>query len=197
MSFPSIGSVVAHLDTFKKALRDYNIPQEEFVKHLRGDAQGTLIGNVADTRHDWGGVHIGICWTKRHMSASFYWPVMGRAIPNFVKSCQMCQELGKAGDRSKAAHQPLPLIGTFWAKISIDLLGPFKRPASRGNKFFLTIINCMTRYPEAVPLARTDSNTIAKALSEVFACLGWPLEILMDCGTNFLSNVLERQGGIK
>lgn len=72
----------------------------------------------------------------------------------------------------------------------MDLLGPLKKPTGRGKKYILTIIDFATRYPKAAPLARNNAHIIVQALSKVFARLGWPLEILTDYGTNFLSNVM-------
>lgn len=41
-------------------------------------------------------------------------------------------------------------------------------------------------------LGKIDANSVSQTLSEVFACLGWELEILTDSGANFLSNIVEK-----
>lgn len=59
------------------------------------------------------GVHAGVCRTKRRLGASFYWPGMGKAMTDYVKSCKICQEVGQVHDKQKAPLQQSPQIGTL------------------------------------------------------------------------------------
>ena len=47
-----------------------------------------------------------------------------------------------------------------------------------------------TRYPEAIPLKKIDTRTVAEALCQVFSRLGIPEEMLSDQGSNFMSSVM-------
>lgn len=70
-------------------------------------------------------------------------------------------------------------------RVAMDIVGPLQR-TKHGNKYILTIMDYATRYPEAIPLRRTDAATVAEALCQVFARLGLPREVLSDQGSNFL-----------
>lgn len=86
---------------------------------------------------------------------------------------------------------PLPVIAEPFQRIAIDIVGPLRR-TTRGNKYILTLMDFTTRYPEAIPLRKIDSATVADALCEVFTRLGIPDEILTDQGSNFLSNLMKK-----
>ena len=46
-------------------------------------------------------------------------------------------------------------------------------------------------YPEAVPQKRINTETIAKALVDIYSRLGVPEEILSDQGTQFISDCMK------
>ena len=48
-----------------------------------------------------------------------------------------------------------------------------------------------TRYPEAIPLKKTETEDIAEALLEVFSRVGFPKEILSDRGSQFVSKLMQ------
>ena len=48
-----------------------------------------------------------------------------------------------------------------------------------------------SRYPEAIPLKNTDSQTVATAMLDIFSRLGIPEEILSDQGANFISKLMQ------
>ncbi|KAK3691761.1 hypothetical protein RRG08_009575 [Elysia crispata] len=47
------------------------------------------------------------------------------------------------------------------------------------------------RYPEAVPLKRIVTETVAEALVDIYSCLGLPEEIFSDQGTQFVSDCMK------
>lgn len=59
-----------------------------------------------------------------------------------------------------------------------------------GNKYALVLVDYATRRPEAFPLPKTDSKTVADQLMILFTRTGVPSEILTDCGENFTSKLL-------
>ena len=85
----------------------------------------------------------------------------------------------------RARLMPLPVISTPWKRIAIDIVGPLPR-TKRGHKYLLTIMDFGTRYPEAIPLKKTDAETVCDKLLEVFSRFGILEELLSDNGTNFL-----------
>ena len=46
-------------------------------------------------------------------------------------------------------------------------------------------------YPEAVPLKKIDTETVAEALVDIFSRLGIPEEILSDLGMQFVSDCMK------
>lgn len=78
--------------------------------------------------------------------------------------------------------QPLPTIEEPWQRVAIDIVGPLPRTAN-GYRYILTIMDFASRYPEAVPLRRVDTRTVADALIEVFSRYGVPDELLSDNGS--------------
>ena len=53
------------------------------------------------------------------------------------------------------------------------------------------ICDYATRYPEAVPLRRTDAHKVAEELIVFFSRMGITREILSNQGTNFMSQLLK------
>ena len=49
----------------------------------------------------------------------------------------------------------------------------------------------LLRYPEAVPLKNIEATTVAEALVAMFSRVGVPEEMLTDCGTQFMSGVMQ------
>lgn len=54
----------------------------------------------------------------------------------------------------------------------------------------LTMMDCATRFPEAVPLRRIDADTVAGALCNMFTKYGIPEEVLSDQGSQFKSALM-------
>ncbi len=75
------------------------------------------------------------------------------------------------------------------------IVGPLKR-TKKGHKWILTIMDFSTRYPEAIPLRKTDATSVANALCGFFTKMGIPREILSDRGSNFLSKVMKEMASI-
>lgn len=49
------------------------------------------------------------------------------------------------------------------------------------------MVECATRYPEAVPLQKATAKNIARELFMLFNRVGIPAKILTDQGTSFMS----------
>ena len=83
----------------------------------------------------------------------------------------------------------MPIISEPFSRVAIDLVGPLI-PSCRGHRYILTVIDCATRFPEAIPLKNIDTTTIAEALVTVFSRVGIPKEMLSDRGTQFKSDLM-------
>ena len=52
---------------------------------------------------------------------------------------------------------PLPVIDKPYKRIGMDLVGPLPR-SKAGYRYILTVMDYCTRYPEAIPLKKTESD---------------------------------------
>ena len=75
--------------------------------------------------------------------------------------------------------------------VAVDLIGPTEPASEAGHRYILTLVDYATRYPEAVPLKRIDTETVAEALVDIYSRLCVPEEILSDQGTQFISDCMK------
>ena len=65
----------------------------------------------------------------------------------------------------------------------VDVVGPL--PISQGKSYLFTIIDCYTRWPEAIPMADATATSCACVLmSHHIAQFGMPTDITSDRGRN-------------
>lgn len=132
--------------------------------------------------------HTGMRKTAQKLLECFFWPGLNKDVR---RSCGQCQKAARV-DRQKAPLMPLPVVDQPFDRIAMDIVGPLQR-SRRGNRYVLTIMDYATKYPEAIPLKRIDTKTVADALVQVFARLGIPRELLTDQGSNFTSGLMHER----
>ena len=137
------------------------------------------------------GGHLGIKKTTDKIQSAFYWPGIQGDVTRFCKSCDVCQKTVNKGLVPKVPLQKMPLIDKPFKRVAIDLVGPISPPSEEGHRYILTLVDFVTRYPEAVPLKTIDTETVAEALVNIFSRLGVPEEILSDLGTQFVSDCMK------
>ncbi len=133
--------------------------------------------------------HLGRKRTLERLNRRFYWPGMSTDVKQLLQECVECQK----GNRSKLGKVPLinlPVIGTPFDRVAMDIVGPLPM-TERKNRYVLTLMDMATRYPEALPLRRIDTETVADALIQFFARFGLPKELLSDRGSNFTSQLMK------
>lgn len=82
------------------------------------------------------------------------------------------------------------MLSERFQHIHLDIVGPL--PMIQSNKYYLTMIDRYTRWPEAVPLADTFANTIATAFFTTWIARFGALAIITtDRGSQFESLVFE------
>lgn len=124
------------------------------------------------------------------IASRFVWPGIYTQVKSFCDSCETCQLTSPRGV-ARAQLQPLPIIDTPFDRIGMDIVGPLERSSS-GNRYILVICDYATRYPEVFPLRSVKARQVANCLFQLFSRVGIPREILTDCGTNFLSKLLQQ-----
>ena len=171
--------------------RQYETPGDE-KPVLQVVVPGCLRRQIMQLAHDSIlGAHLGTGKTLSRIQAVFYWPHMGGDVARFCRSCDICQCTISKGRIPKVPLQKMPLIDQpFKRRVAVDLVGPISPPSESGHQYILTLVDCATRYPEAIALKRIDTPTVAEALVDMFSRLGIPEEILSDLGTQFVSECM-------
>ena len=96
--------------------------------------------------------------------SDFYWPGINSDIKRFCQSCDICQRTIPKGKIVKVPLDKMPIIDVPFKRVATDLIGPLKPATYNKNRYKLTLLDYATRYPEAVPLAYIDTETVAEAL---------------------------------
>ena len=149
-----------------------------------------LRNGVMELAHDsiLGG-HMATSKTLDRVRSNFYWPGMTKEIERYCQSCDICQRSVPKGKVGKVPLGDIPLVGTPFEKIAVDLIGPLPQ-SKRGFRWILTLADFTTRYPEAKPLKSIDTTEVAEALIEIFSRLGIPKTMVTDQGTQFTSGLM-------
>ncbi|KAJ3655839.1 hypothetical protein Zmor_014949 [Zophobas morio] len=87
--------------------------------------------------------------------------------------------------------QKMPVPCGIWGLVSLVIDGPLHL-RSTGNRYILTCMDYLTRYPECIPLPDMHAKTIAKAfVTNIVLRHGTPRMLPTDCGTQFLSELFQ------
>ena len=76
-------------------------------------------------------------------------------------------------------------------RVAVDTVGPISPPSEAGHRYFLTVVDYATRYPEAVPLKKINTEAVAEALLDIYSRVGIPEEVLTDQETQFMSECMQ------
>jgi len=134
--------------------------------------------------------HMGVQATISRAQRHVYFPGMSRVTQEIVRRCQECQI-----KRTKESDQRHTLVsdcqGYPFQKVCLDFIGPLP-PSHRGNKYILTVKDTFSKWLEAFPTRRADTNTVVHILTtEVFPRFGLPDQLHSDRGTPFTSNLFQ------
>ncbi|XP_066946104.1 uncharacterized protein [Macrobrachium rosenbergii] len=137
--------------------------------------------------------HFGVHKCFQKLAELYFWPGMRRDVKRFVLSCRVCQLVGKPNQKiPKAPLIPIPSVGEPFREVIIDVVGPL--PRTRGGcEYLLTIVDRMSRYPEAIPLRSVKAEKVVEALVNFFTKFGIPKVLQSDCGTNFTSRIFRKK----
>ncbi|GFO50301.1 gypsy retrotransposon integrase-like protein 1 [Plakobranchus ocellatus] len=137
------------------------------------------------------GAHLGIRRTKDKVLSNFYWSGVDGDVTRYCRSCDVCQRTVKKATVPRVPLEKVPLIDTPFKRVAIGLVGPIKPPSEAGHRFILTLVDYATRFAEAVPLRKIDTESVAGALVDIYSRLGVPEEVLSDQGTQFISDCMK------
>ena len=134
--------------------------------------------------------HLGVQKTFDQLARHFFWVGMGKSVVQYCRTCDARQRLGKSNLQNRAPLINVPVIGTTFSKLAIDIVGPLKTCQS-GNRFILTVIDFTSHYLLAYNLKSYTEMDVVKCLVEVFSQYGLADELLSDCGSEFLSQITQ------
>ena len=128
--------------------------------------------------------------TLSMISRAYVWPNMRRDVQQWARQCRACAT-SKVAIHTRPSVLPIQVPASRFEPVHFDLVGPFT--PSRGFKYILTIIDRTTRWPEALPIADTTSETVVQAfLDRWMARFGVPVTVTSDRGTQFSSGLWRR-----
>lgn len=70
------------------------------------------------------------------------------------------------------------------------MVGPLEK-CTAGHTYILVILDYVIRYPEAIPIRSATATVIIRELIKVIARMGIPMEIVIDQGMNFISQLMK------
>jgi hypothetical protein len=108
---------------------------------------------------------------------------MRNDISEFIKGCDACARR-KTGHRMKSPLGEALVAHEFLDVFSLDVVGPLP-VTERGHKYLLTFVDHFTRLCEAIPIARQDTEAIAREfVLKIITQFGVPKKLLTDIEAN-------------
>ena len=105
--------------------------------------------------------HNGSPRTYAMLKRYYYWKGLKPMRRKHVQACRFCQEHNKQAVKySKYNFEAEPAPMKF---ISMDLIGEFHPPSSKGNRYALTVICMFTGYTFCIPIPNKKAETVLKA----------------------------------
>lgn len=132
--------------------------------------------------------HPGVRTTRNLLKERFFWPSMNTDVGKWAKACIACQ-------RSKVQRHTHSTVSTFpptadrFSHVHIDIVGPL--PTSpQEHRYLITMVDRVTRWPEAIPTVDITAATVAKSFYEHWIVrFGCPMKITTDQGRQFESQL--------
>ena len=130
--------------------------------------------------------HPGIDATVKLIQRAFVWYNMKRDIANWVRECQACAKSKIQRHNQAPTQQVLPPPSERLTHIYVDIMGPLSNSGS--FNYLLVVIDCFTRYFQAIPLVGISTQECIDAFIQHWvAWAGCPQHIYTDSGAQFLS----------
>ena len=118
------------------------------------------------------------------------WKGLKPMVRKHVQTCGFCQEHNKQVVKYSKYHfeaEPAPM-----KFISMDLIGEFHPPSSKGNRYALTVICMFTGYTSCIPLPNKKAEMVLKAyMDHIYYKYGGSFKILSNNGTEFKNKLME------
>jgi hypothetical protein len=125
--------------------------------------------------------HKGVYAVRNRLQDRFWWPMMGKDVAWFIKTCHECQVMNM-----NVYHPPLIVQAppTLFRKAYIDTM---MMPKSKGCKYFVHARCGLSSWPEGQALRKENAESLGRFIFEQLICRwGALLEIVTDNGPAFI-----------
>ena len=149
-----------------------------------------LTAQILKMAHDDLG-HNGMHRTYMLIKRLYYWKGLKPSVIHHIQRCYHCQQRNKQVVKYATLHFD---VATFPMQfISMDLIGEFHPPTSKGKRYALTVICMLTGYVFCTPLKTKTAEEVLQAyIDNVYSKFGGSLKILSDNGTEFKNKIFEQ-----
>ncbi|KAL4582831.1 hypothetical protein LXL04_007392 [Taraxacum kok-saghyz] len=134
------------------------------------------------------GGHSGVLPRIRRISATFLWPRLKIEVTQFIRQCDVCQQIKAPTHKPYGLLQPLPIPSSVWSDISMDFITHL--PSSNGKTTIWVIVDRFSKYAHFIALpSQFGVMTLATLfMHHVYRLHGLPNSIVSDRDPIFLSS---------
>ena len=149
-----------------------------------------LTAQILKMAHDNLG-HNGTHRTYMLLKRLYYWKGLKPSVAKHIQRCYQCQRRNKQVVKYTTLHFN---VATFPMQfISMDLIGEFHPPTTKGMRYALTVICMLTGYVFCIPLKTKTAEEVLQAyIDNVYSKFGGSIKILSDNGTEFKNKIFEQ-----
>ena len=149
-----------------------------------------LIAQILKMAHDNLG-HNGTHRTYMLIKRLYYWKGLKPSVVKHIQRCHQCQRRNKQVVKYATLHFD---VATFPMQFfSMDLIGEFHPPTTKGKKYALTVIYMLTGYVFCIPLKTKTAEEVLQAyIDNIYPKFGGSIKILSDNGTEFKNMIFEQ-----
>ena len=121
----------------------------------------------------------------------YYWKGLRPSVVKHIKMCYQCQRRNKQVVKYATLHFN---VATFPMQfISMDLIGEFHPPATKRNRYALTVICMLMGYVFCIPLkTKTAEEVLQVYIDNIYSKFGGSMKILSDNGTELKNKIFEQ-----
>eukprot|EP00253_Pinus_taeda_P024238 PITA_24238 len=97
--------------------------------------------------------------------AGYYWPTLFKDTHEYVRKCQSCQTTSGREEKSAFPLQPVNIEQPF-EQWGLDIIGEITPHSPKQHRYILTATDYFTKWVEAIPLKRANSEEIIEFIDQ-------------------------------